>query len=463
MTEMLWQGRFGEPPDDMLLRFSRSIDVDIRLLGYDLAVTHAHCHALVDAGLLTGEDLDRVEEACDFLLEQWHAGAIDIEPADEDVHSLVERLLTKSLGELGRRIHAGRSRNDLVATDFRLWCKDAATSLAAELHLLIDELGAIAESNTETVMPGVTHLQHAQPVTLGFHLAAHCFALARDVQRLKWAAKQADVSPLGAGALAGSTLGLNPQIAADHLGFGAIFDNAMDAVSDRDFACDLCYAVAICAIHLSRIAEELVLWTTPEFGYARIGESWTTGSSMMPQKQNPDVAELTRARSGAAIGDLMTLMAVLKGLPLSYNRDLQEDKAPTFAAADRLGACIEAMRHALRSVSFDRDRLEEAAAVGDTWATDLAEKLVRQGTPFREAHAAVGRLVALLEEAGTGIQDAPDEVFARAHPSLRPEDRAVGNPRRIVEGRDGWGSTSPARVKEQLDLLRGSPESDRRG
>ena len=445
----LWGGRFAGGPADEMMAFTSSLDVDARLLAQDLSVTKAHARALVKAGLLEATEASAIEDACDTIAAQ---ADIALE-GDEDVHSLVERFLTEHLGELGARVHAGRSRNDLVATDLRLWCKEAASELSATLGTLIVALCDVADEHLETIMPGYTHLQRAQPVTLGYHLAAHGFALARDLERLSAAGNSADVSPLGAGALATSTLGIDPLVAAAELGFERVFDNAMDAVSDRDFALDLVYACSVLSLHLSRLAEEIVLWTTAEFGFARIADDWSTGSSMMPQKRNPDVAELVRGRAAVTAADLQALLGLITGLPLAYNRDLQEDKAIVFRAYDRTHACVRALGGLLGALSFDVEALQRAAASGGTWATDVAEALVKKGVPFREAHRAVGALVAHLESTGADVASIDDATLAGFHPDLRATDIAVA-PGEAVVRRAGPGGPSPAEVAEQLSALR---------
>ena len=432
-----------------MLAFASSLEIDLRLLPYDVAATKAHAHVLNHAGLLDDDDVDAIETALTKLLDDWEAGAVT-SGDDEDVHSLVERLLTEELGDTGRRIHAGRSRNDLVATDLRLWCRDAAARAEEALVDLIGGIADLAESNSETLMPGYTHLQRAQPVSLGFHLLAHGFALARDVDRFRRAHEAADVSALGAGALAGNTLGLDPYIATQKLDMTLTFDNAMDAVSDRDFALDLLYACTVCAIHLSRLAEEIVLWTSSEFGFARLSDAWSTGSSMMPQKRNPDVAELTRGRAGAVIGDLTSLLAVLKGIPLAYDRDLQEDKAIVFRGAERTIGCIDAMNGLLRSLTFDENLMAAAAGGGGSWATDLAEALVKRGVPFRDAHETVGALVAEVEREGS----VPDAELLASRPPFVAADAELLSPRAALKARDSRGGTAPNRVLEQVEQLR---------
>lgn len=453
MSEMLWGGRFSGAPDPDMLRLTASLDVDVRLLPYDVRVTKAHARTLVGAGLLKEQDLPNIDRVCDELVDEWERGALARDERDEDVHSLVERTLSERLGDVGRRIHAGRSRNDLVATDFRLWCRDAARSLARAASELCRVIARRAEEHADTVMPGFTHLQPAQPVTAGFHLLAHGFALLRDVRRFERASDAADVSALGAGALAGTTLPLDVGIASDELGFAAVFDNAMDAVSDRDFAADLLYACALCAVHLARIGEELVLWTSPAFGFARLPDEWSTGSSMMPQKRNPDLAELVRGRAGPAIGDLAALLAVVKGLPLAYGRDLQEDKEIAFRAVDRTEDCLVGVSRMLDGLVLDPAVLGAAAEGGAMWATDLAEVLVARGVPFRDAHEAAGRAVAAVEANGGELTD---EVLGGVHGGFRRGDRDRADPARAVAARATQGGTAPARVREQIEALRGA-------
>jgi argininosuccinate lyase len=452
-SSALWGGRFQRGPHPEMIALTSSIDTDIRLLPHDVAATKAHARVLVKAGLLDAGDLDAIDDVCDELVGRWRRGELVPAPGDEDVHTLVERTLTEKLGEIGKRIHAGRSRNDLVATDLRLWCKDAAGRAIDLLGELIQTIASFAGAHKETVMPGYTHLQRAQPVSLAFHMLAHGFALVRDVERFRAAHAAADVSALGAGALAGNTLELDPSIAAGELGFEDVFANAMDAVSDRDFASDLLYASALCGVHLSRLAEELVMWTSSEFGFARIADDWSTGSSMMPQKRNPDVAELVRGRAAGGISDLNGLLVLLKGLPLAYDRDLQEDKEYVFRALDRIESSIVAMTRLLGALRLDKDRMVRAATGGAAWATDLAEALVIRGVPFRDAHEAVGGLVADLESQGVALADAPPELLARHHPLLRPSDRAAADPLASLKGRSSPGGAAPERVDEQIAAL----------
>lgn len=452
--EMLWGGRFARGPHPDMMAFTESIATDIRLLPYDVAATKAHARVLVKAGFLDAGDLDALDDVCDDLVTQWSKGELVPAPGDEDVHTLVERVLTERLGEVGRRIHAGRSRNDLVATDLRLWCRDAAALMIDRLAGLTERIAAFARAHQETVMPGYTHLQRAQPVSFAFHMLAHGFAFARDAGRFRAAHDAADVSALGAGALAGNTLQLDPAVAAAELDFAATFANAMDAVSDRDFAADLLYAIALCGVHLSRLAEEIVLWTSSEFGFARIADDWSTGSSMMPQKRNPDVAELVRGRAAGGISDLNGLLIVLKALPLAYDRDLQEDKEYLFRALDRVEGAVGATTSLLGAIRLDKDRMVRAASGGAAWATDLAELLVGRGVPFREAHGVAGGVVADLEARGLELSDAPEDFLPGHHPLLRPEDAAIAEPLEGLRRRSSLGGPAPERVDEQIGRLR---------
>ena len=450
MNDRLWGGRFGSGPDDAMHDLTRSIDVDIVLLPYDVAATKAHVRALVKAGLLDAPDASAIEDACDGILAEVLSGSAGPADQDEDVHGFLERLLIERLGDVGRRVHAGRSRNDLVVTDLRLWCRAAAEELVVLVDRTITRLVEVAEREIDTVMPGYTHLQRALPVTVGFHLAAHGFALARDRTRFTVARASSDVSPLGAGALATSTLGIDPTVAAAELGFGEVFANAMDVVADRDFVVDLTYACALCCVHLSRLAEEIVLWTSAEFGFATLDEAWATGSSMMPHKRNPDMAELVRGRAAATSADLQGLLGTLKGLPLAYNRDLQEDKEIVFRAVDRTMGSLRAIAGLVGALAFNAAALRAAASGPIAWATDAAEALVARGVPFRTAHHAIGRLVAHVEATGAPLLEVDAATLASFHPDLTRADLAIGDD---AVSRRGPGGPAPDRVREQLAQL----------
>ena len=451
---MLWGGRFASGPHPDMFRLTASIETDIRLLPFDLEATRAHARVLSERDLLSAADVAAIDTACEEILASYEKDQLELHPRDEDVHSLVERELTERLGDVGARIHAGRSRNDLVAADLRLWTRSQSDLVLHAMAGVLDAIAARAEDHVDTVMPGYTHLQRAQPVTVAYHLLAHGAALARDVVRFEAARSAASESVLGAGALAGNTLGLDPQVAATELGAESVFDNAMDAIAQRDFVCDFVYASALCEVHLSRLAEEIVLWTSAEFGFADLSDEWSTGSSMMPQKRNPDLAELLRGRASHAIGDLTTLLTLLKGLPLAYDRDLQEDKGPLFRTGDRILAALEAAAALVGALRFDAERLSQAAQGGGSWATDLAEALVARGVPFREAHEAAGRLVARLEKQGTELREADDSLLSEIHPKLLPEDRNLDDPHASVERRSGHGGPSSADAGRQIAKLR---------
>lgn len=450
---MLWGGRFAAGPHPDMLRLTRSVEVDLFLLPYDLLATRAHARALQRAGLLNDEEVDSISAALDDIGRAWHEGSVDVEDRDEDVHSLVERLLTERLGDTGRRIHAGRSRNDLVATDLRLWCKERAGEVTTLIADLLETIASMGTRHSTTVMPGYTHLQRAQPVSLGFHLLAHGFALLRDGRRFTAAAHAADVGSLGAGALAGTTLPIDPIKTASDLGFTATFDNAMDVVSDRDFLCDLVYASALCGVHLSRLAEEIVQWASAEFGFAALSDEWSTGSSMMPQKRNPDLAELIRGRAASQIGEVASLLGLLKGLPLAYDRDLQEDKSIAPAAVERVARSVTGMTHLLNALRFDEDRMRQAAAEGAAWATDVAEALVGRGVPFRDAHGAAGRLVTTLEARGASLGELSVEELKRHHPLFEAVDAELAEPAASLARRRARGGTAPERIIEQAETL----------
>lgn len=453
-NDSLWGGRFegGMHPD--MFRLTESTGVDMRLLPADVAATRAHARTLAAAGLMPQDKLGDIDDACAAIVAEWRAGDLIPAPGDEDVHSVVERELTDRLGETGARIHAGRSRNDLVAADMHLWCRSTAAELTRRAGELVETIAGKAEEHLETVMPGYTHMQRAQPVSLAFHLAAHAWTFVRDAGRFERARVAADCSVLGAGAVAGTTLPLDATVARDELGHPSMFDNAMDAVSDRDFVADLIYACALLGVHLSRLGEEVVLWTSSEFGFARLDDRWSTGSSMMPQKRNPDLAELLRGRGAVAVGELTAFLGLLKGLPLAYDRDLQEDKELVFRAADRAFIGLESARALIEALHFDPEVMATAARAGGAWATDVAETLVMRGVPFREAHRAAGELVLALERAGKGLADAPDEALEEAHHLLRGEDRALADPRGSMHRRMSHGATSPDRMKEQIGKLK---------
>jgi argininosuccinate lyase len=450
MTEPLWSGRFSKAPAPDVREFSRSLHFDRRLWPQDIQCTRAHAAALERAGILSTEEKELVYEALASAAASLADGTFQFDEADEDIHSALERFLTAELGEAGEKIHAGRSRNDLVVTDLRIWLKSAILDVAAGVHRLQQALADQSKAHENVLAPGYTHLQRAQPVLLPHLLLAHCFAFARDFERLMEAYRQADMSCLGAAAFAGTSLPLDPALTAVDLGFSKVFENAADAVSARDFALAFLSAAAILGVNLSRLGEEVVIWTSTEFGFASLDDAYATGSSIMPQKRNPDVAELARAKSARLTSDLVHLLGACKGLPLAYNRDLQEDKEPVFDAADSLIGTLAALAGAMETMTFDYGRLDEAARGQTVGATDLAEALVLHGIPFRQAHEAVGKLVARAEALGGDLTDVSEDTLAAFHPSLTAGMLQVLDPRISVNARSSHGGTAPPRIAEQL-------------
>ncbi len=458
----LWGGRFESGPADALARLSMSVQFDWRLARYDLLASGAHARVLHRAGLLDDNEGARLLAAIDELSRDCQTGAFRPSAADEDVHTALERGLLERVGSLGGRLRAGRSRNDQIATDLRLYLRDEVRHIVARLVELQTALMEQAQRHLadQTPAPGLTHLQHAQPVLLAHQLLAHVHALARDVARLRDWDKRAAICPLGSGALAGSSLPLDPATVAAELGFDGPAANSMDAVADRDFAAEFCFAAALTGVHLSRLGEEVVVWTSHEFGWAEIDDAYATGSSIMPQKKNPDVAELARGKAGRLIGGLTGLLTTLKGLPLTYNRDLQEDKEPVFDAVDTLLLVLPAMAGLVSSMRFHAERLARVAAAGHALATDVAEHLVRRGVPFREAHEAVGHLVVWCQVHDCELGDVSDEDLQKVSRHLTPDVRSVLSVAGAIAARDSVGGTAPGRVADQLAALRQIVASD---
>ena len=448
----LWGGRFAGGPSPELEALSRSTHFDWRLVPYDLAGSRAHANALHAAGLLTDGDHRTLIGGLASLDEEYAAGSLRPDPSDEDVHGALERLLIDGVGpEVGGRLRAGRSRNDQVATLFKAYLRDEARAIAARVLDLVDALVVQARDHLDVVMPGRTHLQHAQPVLLAHHLLAHAWPLLRDVDRLRdWDVRVAADSPYGSGALAGSSLGLDPRAVAAELGFTDSSANSIDGTAARDFVAEFAFVTAMTGIDLSRLSEEIVLWSTAEFGFVRLDDAWSTGSSIMPQKKNPDIAELARGKSGRLIGNLTGLLATLKGLPLAYNRDLQEDKEPVFDSVDTLLVVLPAMTGLVATLTFDTARLAALAPQGFSLATDVAEWLVREGVPFREAHEVAGACVRRCEELGCDLPDLTDDQLAEISAHLTPQVRDLLTVEGSVASRTGRGGTAPVRVREQL-------------
>lgn len=448
----LWGGRFADGPSDALAALSKSTHFDWVLAPYDIVASRAHTVILYRAGLLSEEQRDGLLAGLDSLAEDVADGSFTPLVTDEDVHAALERGLIDRVGpDLGGRLRAGRSRNDQVATLFRMWLRDAVRRVAAGALDVVGALVAQAAAHPEAIMPGKTHLQSAQPVLLAHHLLAHAHPLLRNVDRIVDFDKRAAVSPYGSGALAGSSLGLDPDAIAAELGFASAADNSIDATASRDFAAEAAFVFAMIGVDLSRLAEDVILWSSTEFGYVKLHDAWSTGSSIMPQKKNPDIAELARGKSGRLIGNLAGLLATLKAQPLAYNRDLQEDKEPVFDAVAQLELVLPAMAGLVGSLTFDVQRMAALAPAGYTLATDIAEWLVRQGVPFRSAHEAAGAAVRAAEQRAVGLDELTDDELAAISPALTPQVREVLTIEGSVSSRDARGGTAPARVAEQID------------
>jgi argininosuccinate lyase len=446
----LWAGRFSTPPAPEAAALGRSLRIDLRLASQDVEASIAHVGALEDAGVLDATEARAIEGALVEVGREIAGGRLVFSDADEDVHSVVERAVTERLGDLGAKLHTGRSRNDLVVTDLRLWLLGAARRIDGLLAGLIEVLVARALEHPSTPMPGTTHGRFAQPVTLGHHLLAHAWGAMRDLERLETWATRASTGPLGAGAIATSTLGLDPQATARRLRFRRPFENSIDAVGDRDFVQEFVAVASICATHGSRLAADLTRWTDPSLGWAELDESYSTGSSMMPQKRNPDAAELTRGKAARIAGDFTTITAVLQGLPLGYHRDLQEDKEPAFDAADTLELVLPTLTGMVRTVVFRVEAMLTACSDEGLYATDLAESLVEGGMPFREAHRRTGDLLKRLEAAGRGLRDLTIEEWSAFG---LPDGPSHLDPVRSIQARAMPGGPSTASVLAQADAL----------
>ena len=452
----LWHGRFGEEPADALLAFTSSVDFDRRLAGDDIAGSRAHVAMLGRVGLLSDEEVAAVTTALDTVDKEFAEGSFAFAPTDEDIHTAIERRVTDLAGSAGAKLHTGRSRNDQVALDLRLFVRREGRAVADAVHELQAVLVRRATEAGDTYLPGYTHLQRAQPVLLAHHLLAHFWAFARDVDRWRDALDRADVSPLGAGALAGSSLPLDPDDVARELGFARRFENSLDAVSDRDFVAEALFVAALTQSHLSRLGEEIVLWATEEFGFVRLADAYSTGSSMLPQKKNPDIAELARGGAGRVIGDLTGVLATLKGLPLAYNRDLQGDKEPLFDALDTATGALRAVAGLVDTAEFVPERMQAAADDAASAATDLAELLVRQGVPFRDAHQAVGQLVRQSAERGIALEE-----LVMTDARLGPDALALLEPGEAVRRRTTPGGAGPEPVRHQLAAARARLDEER--
>lgn len=446
----LWDGRFEEGAALSTQAFGASLPVDKALYKQDIAGSRAHARMLAAQGIISEEDAEAICDGLENIEHDIDAGNFTFDIADEDIHMAIEAELTRRIGEAGGRLHTGRSRNDQVATDTRLAAKALAKSLMqANLDLRAALLHA-ADQAGATVLPGMTHLQHAQPVLFAHHLLAYVWMLTRDFTRLSAAFDAADASPLGAAALAGTTYPLDRQMTAHHLGFTRVIENSLDAVSDRDFLLDLEYACSVMAVHLSRLSEEIVLWSSQEFGFITLSDAYSTGSSIMPQKKNPDFAELIRGKTGRVVGDLVQLLVTMKGLPLAYNKDMQEDKEGALDAAHTLEECLAVMAGMVSTWVVNADRMRASMECGHLAATDVADYLAKRGMPFREAHAVVGHLVLEAEKAGCDISELPLATFQAASELFDADITGAFDLDAIVAARTTEGGTAPSAVADQL-------------
>ena len=447
----LWSGRFTENVSEFTQRFGASLPVDKALYAQDIAGSKAHAHMLAKVGVISHEDADAIDSGLERVKNRIESGDFTFDINDEDIHMSVERALTADIGDAGARLHTGRSRNDQVATDTRLFAKKRAHDLmranVALRHALVEQ----AEKHFDVILPGYTHMQHAQPVLFSHHMLAYVWMLTRDFERLAAAERAADASPLGAAALAGTTYPLHRQMTAVELGFSKVIPNSLDAVSDRDFLLDLDYACAVSCMHLSRLCEELVLWSTSEFGFIELSDSFSTGSSIMPQKKNPDFAELIRGKTGRVVGNLVSLLVTMKALPLAYNKDLQEDKYGVIDSAKTLEDCLQCAAGMIETMHIKPDNMMAQAKKGHLAATDVADYLAKKGLPFRHAHEVVGHLVLLCEQRGCNLDDLSLEDFKAASPLFEEDITSALDLESIVKARTTEGGTGNSVVRQQLD------------
>lgn len=447
----LWSGRFTENVSEFTQRFGASLPVDKALYAQDIAGSKAHAHMLAKVGVISHEDADAIDSGLERVKNRIESGDFTFDINDEDIHMSVERALTADIGDAGARLHTGRSRNDQVATDTRLFAKKRAHDLmhanVALRHALVEQ----AEKHFDVILPGYTHMQHAQPVLFSHHMLAYVWMLTRDFERLAAAEHAADASPLGAAALAGTTYPLDRQMTAAELGFSKVIPNSLDAVSDRDFLLDLDYACAVSCMHLSRLCEELVLWSTSEFGFIELSDSFSTGSSIMPQKKNPDFAELIRGKTGRVVGNLVSLLVTMKALPLAYNKDLQEDKYGVIDSAKTLEDCLQCAAGMIETMQIKPDNMMAQAKKGHLAATDVADYLAKKGLPFRHAHEVVGHLVLLCEQRGCNLDDLSLEDFKAASPLFEEDITSALDLESIVKARTTEGGTGNSVVRQQID------------
>lgn len=454
MSEKMWQGRFEQPTDTLVEEYTGSIHFDRRLYRYDIQGSIAHCRMLAECGIIPHEEASQIVQGLGEILREIERGELSLDATQEDIHMAVEQRLMQKIGDVGGKLHTARSRNDQIALDTRLYMRDVLLECRRLLLEAVSLLSHLAEEHLHVIMPGYTHMQHAQPVLLAHHLMAYAEMFLRDEERMAQCYERTNVLPLGSAALAGTTFPIDMEITARALGFPKITRNSMDAVSDRDYLVEFCAASAILMMHVSRLAEELVLWATTEFGFVEIGDAFCTGSSIMPQKKNPDVPELMRGKTARVYGNLMTLLTLVKGLPLTYNRDLQEDKEPVFDTADTVRQTLTVLNKMLPEIRFREDRMRAGAAQGYALATEVADYLVRKGVPFRKAHHTVGQLVHYCEKLGKELTDFTVDELKKFHKALDADLFPALTLETAVERRTSKGGTSPQRVREAIAAVR---------
>ena len=454
MNKKLWGGRFSSSTDELAAGFHSSISFDSRLYEVDILGSTAHANMLGKTGIISAEDSEAIIEGLEDILYDIKDGNVEFSTQDEDIHMNIERLLTQNIGEAGKKLHTGRSRNDQVALDTRMFVKQASEDVSDHIKKLMETLTEIALDNLETIMPAYTHLQKAQPTTLAHYIMAYCEMFLRDCKRLDSSYISADVMPLGSGALCSTTYPIDREMVAEELGFGDITNNSMDAVSDRDYMLDFIYACSVCAMHLSRFCEEIILWSTGEFSMIKLSDSYSTGSSIMPQKKNPDMAELIRGKTGRVYGDLMTLLTVMKGLPLAYNKDMQEDKEALFDAYDTLCACLPVFTGMIETAQWNKEKMLASAGLGFTNATDAADYLTKKGMPFRDAHEAVGKLVLYCEQNGKSIDALSLEELKNISDSFEDDVYEALSLRACVGNRSVYGGPGPESVKQHIEKIK---------
>ncbi len=451
----MWKGRFAQETSALVQRYGESVSFDWRLYAHDIAGSIAHSKGLLKAGILTAEEQQQIETGLLEIRHEIEKGQFEFKESLEDVHMNIEAELTKRIGPAGAKLHTARSRNDQIATDVRLYCRASIDALGNLISAMQAALIECAERGGDAVMPGYTHLQRGQPVLFAHHLLAYVEMLARDAERLLDSRERVNVMPLGSGALAGSTIILDRNYIAEELGFHGVTQNSMDAVSDRDFIAELLFGISLIGVHLSRLSEDVILWASAEFGFVTLSDAHTTGSSLMPQKKNPDVAELTRGKSARLIGNLMSILTLLKGLPMTYNRDLQEDKEPLFDSIDTIGLALEVFTEMVSGMDVNRSKTTAAASDPMLLATDLADYLVNHGVPFRQAHEVIGKLVAYSIQEKKAFGEMTLAEFQKFSPAFEADVTACLNLETALQARKGIGAPSPANVKTQLDYWRG--------